>query len=66
MLAVESSTKLPGATLLATVNVGPRIATIYSRFGDLLGWICFGAFVVLLPWSIVRARRPRSTVRFAI
>jgi len=40
MLAVESSSALPGKTLLAKAAVGTPIRTLYSRIGDLLGWLC--------------------------
>ena len=66
MLAVERSKALPGTTLLATVNVGARVPTIYTHIGDLLGWICVGVFAVLLPWSLVRSRRSKPTIRIAV
>jgi len=57
MLAVQRSAKLPGSVLLATVNVGPRVRTVYTRIGDVLGWLCVGTTMVLLAWAIMRTRR---------
>lgn len=57
MLAVQRSAKLPGAALLATVNAGARVPTIYTRTGDVLGWLCAGAAIVLWAWSVVGKRR---------
>ena len=34
MLAVAESAALPGTSLFATVKVGPRMPTIYTRIGD--------------------------------
>jgi apolipoprotein N-acyltransferase len=47
-LAVDRSTKIPGTTLFETVNVGPRVATIYTRIGDALGWLCVAAALGLI------------------
>ncbi|MEJ0088074.1 MAG: nitrilase-related carbon-nitrogen hydrolase [Pseudomonadota bacterium] len=47
MLAVEKSADMPGTTLFATAIVGARLQTIYTRIGDLLGWICVAAAVAL-------------------
>jgi apolipoprotein N-acyltransferase len=57
VLAVKASASLPGASLLATVNVGPRVPTIYTRIGDSLGWICVAVMALLIPWSFVRRRK---------
>jgi apolipoprotein N-acyltransferase len=56
MLAVAESASLPGASLLATINVGERRATIYTRIGDLLGWLCVAGALGLIPWSLLRRR----------
>ena len=56
MLAVEKSEKLPGTTLFATVNVGARVPTIYTRIGDLLGWICVAAALLLIGASLLKPR----------
>jgi apolipoprotein N-acyltransferase len=55
MRAVEQSERLPGTTLFATVKVGARVPTIYTRVGDLLGWICVAGALLL----IVAPRRKR-------
>ena len=57
VLAVKESASLPGASLLATVNVGPRVPTIYTRIGDVLGWLCVAGMALLIPWSFVRRRQ---------
>jgi apolipoprotein N-acyltransferase len=59
MLAVERSTRMPGTTLFATVKVDERIDTLYTRIGDLLGWLCVLAAALLLALSVRRARRAR-------
>jgi apolipoprotein N-acyltransferase len=52
VLAVERSAGLPGTTLFTTVNVGVHIDTLYTRIGDLLGWICVivAAALTALAW----------------
>jgi apolipoprotein N-acyltransferase len=57
VLASDRSARLPGTTLFATVEVGPRLATIYTRIGDSLGWACVIAAVVLLLGAHRRVRR---------
>jgi apolipoprotein N-acyltransferase len=59
MLAVAESASLPGASLLATVTVGARVATVYTRIGDVLGWLCVAGMIILIPWSFVRVARRR-------
>ena len=60
MLAVERSADIPGTTLLVTANVGARVPTIYTRIGDLLGWICVAAALTLIALSM-RRRAPKPT-----
>ena len=38
---------LPGATLLAPLPLGPAKPTLYARFGDVFGWLCVAAAVLL-------------------
>ncbi|HEX6636406.1 MAG TPA: nitrilase-related carbon-nitrogen hydrolase [Steroidobacteraceae bacterium] len=47
MLASAESTSLPGTSLFASVAVGPRVPTIYTRIGDLLGWLCVAGLLLL-------------------
>lgn len=63
MLAVGESRPLPGASLFASAPVGPRIPTIYSRIGDLLGWACVAGMLLWVPWSLLRrtSARPASS-----
>jgi apolipoprotein N-acyltransferase len=57
MLAVAPSSPLPGTSLFARMPVGPRVATIYTRIGDTLGWLCVAGLLVLIPWSVIRRRK---------
>ncbi len=59
VLAVAESAPLPGTSLLATVDVGPRVPTIYTRIGDALGWLCVAAMAVLIPASFLRPKKGR-------
>jgi apolipoprotein N-acyltransferase len=57
MMAVATSTAMPGTSLLAKVKTGPRVPTIYTRIGDALGWSCVAGMLALIPWSFARRRR---------
>lgn len=54
VLSEAESRAMPGTSLFARAPVGARIATIYTRIGDLLGWICVAAMVLWIPWSMMR------------
>jgi apolipoprotein N-acyltransferase len=54
VLSVAQSRSMPGTSLFARAPVGPRIATIYTRIGDLLGWICVAAMGLWIPWAMMR------------
>lgn len=56
ILAQTNSVPMPGATLVADLKVGERIATPYARIGDAFGWLC----VALATWLLLMAQR-RST-----
>jgi len=60
VLASDRSGSLPGTTLFATVNVGPALATIYTRIGDSLGWSCVPAAIAWLLAAYWRMRRART------
>jgi apolipoprotein N-acyltransferase len=60
MLAVATSTPMPGTSLLAKMKPGARVPTIYTRIGDTLGWLCVAGMLVLIPWSFVRPRRDQA------
>jgi hypothetical protein len=60
MLAVSESTSFPGASLFATVNVAPRLTTIYTRIGDALGWLCLAGALGMIVAVFIRARRIRN------
>lgn len=61
MLSVAESAAMPGASLFARAPVGPRIETIYTRIGDLPGWICVAGMLLWIPWSMMRRKaRPTS------
>jgi apolipoprotein N-acyltransferase len=48
ILAERESSDMPGRTLLAKVIVANPVPTLYTRIGNLLGWICVAAAVVFL------------------
>ncbi|MFT3761454.1 MAG: nitrilase-related carbon-nitrogen hydrolase [Pseudoxanthomonas sp.] len=54
MLAETASAPMPGNTLLAELPLGQRVPTLYTRIGDLLGWLC----VALGAGLVVSGRRP--------
>jgi apolipoprotein N-acyltransferase len=48
ILAEKRSAELPGASLLATLPLGPATPTPYARFGDVFGWICVAGAVAAI------------------
>jgi apolipoprotein N-acyltransferase len=46
--AVAKSSAYPGTSLFAELNVGPRLSTIYTRIGDLLGWLCVAGTLLMI------------------
>jgi apolipoprotein N-acyltransferase len=56
ILAESKSSEMPGSSLLARVVVSDPVPTLYTRIGNLFGWICVAAAVVFL--SIGRRRAP--------
>jgi apolipoprotein N-acyltransferase len=56
ILAERKSSELPGSSLLAKVVVADPVSTLYTRIGNLLGWICVASAVVFL--LIGRRRAP--------
>lgn len=60
VLAVNRSNTIPGATLFATVEVGPPLTTIYTRIGDAFGWLCVLAAAGLVAAAHWRALNPTS------
>ncbi len=57
VLAVEKSERLPGTTLFATVEVGGEVPAFYTRIGDLPGWICVFASLLMGVLAVRHARR---------
>jgi apolipoprotein N-acyltransferase len=57
MEAVAKSTPFPGTSLSVTVNVGPRVRTIYTSIGDSLGWLCVAGALAMIAGSFWRLRR---------
>ncbi|MES2298797.1 MAG: nitrilase-related carbon-nitrogen hydrolase [Pseudomonadota bacterium] len=47
-LAQADSAGMPGAALLARLPLAPAAPTLYSRIGDLVGWLCVGAAALML------------------
>jgi len=56
ILAERNSSEMPGSSLLAKVVVSEPVPTLYTRIGNLFGWICVAVSVVFL--SIGRRRAP--------
>ena len=54
ILAEKKSQSLPGSLLLAEVPANGQVPTLYSKIGDLFGWLCVAASAALLPLG----RRP--------
>jgi apolipoprotein N-acyltransferase len=48
ILAETASSGLPGSSLLATLTVAEPVGTLYTRIGNLLGWISVAAAVIFL------------------
>jgi apolipoprotein N-acyltransferase len=48
ILAEMPSSGLPGRSLLAAVTVTGPISTLYTRIGDLFGWLCVAAAALFL------------------
>ena len=59
VLAAQRSSRLPGATLLASAAVAPPLATLYTRIGDSPGWACVVAALALAFSARWRERRTR-------
>ena len=57
VLKQERSAPLPGATLLARVELRGAGSTLYTRIGDLLGWLCVIAAVPLCALAYRRTRK---------
>lgn len=50
VLAERESGTMPGSSLLAKMRIGDRVPTLYTKTGDLFGWICVilsGAFLLM-------------------
>jgi apolipoprotein N-acyltransferase len=48
ILAERKSSEMPGSSLLAKVVVAAPVPTLYTRIGNLFGWICVAGAVVFL------------------
>jgi apolipoprotein N-acyltransferase len=48
VLGERASSALPGSTLLVRATVGAPVATLYTRIGDVFGWLCVAGAAVLL------------------
>ena len=62
MVAVAESGDFPGTSLFVAVDVGPRISTIYTRIGDVLGWLCVAGTVGLIVGAWKRRRRTMQPI----
>ena len=59
MLSVAESASFPGTSLFASVKIGPRISTLYTRIGDVLGWFCVASAVLMIGGAWRRVRRAK-------
>jgi apolipoprotein N-acyltransferase len=61
VLARRDSAFMPGSALLARVTVPPQVDTVYTRYGNVLGWLCvlLAALALVCPqlWAAWRASR---------
>lgn len=48
VLAERESCNLPGSELLVRTRIAAPLPTLYTRIGDLFGWLCAAASVLLL------------------
>ena len=61
ILAEVPSGELPGRALLATVTVTGPVTILYTRIGNLFGWICVAAAALFLAFG--RNLRHKSSLR---
>lgn len=57
VVAEKASAPLPGATLLGRVPAAAPAPTLYSRTGDVFGWLCTAAALVLMLVQRLSRRR---------
>jgi apolipoprotein N-acyltransferase len=60
-IAATPSAALPGATLLAHLPADASPATLYRRSGDVFGWLCLGAGLLLVAAALRRTAQAGST-----
>ena len=63
ILAEVPSSELPGRSLLATVTVTGPVPTLYTRIGNLFGWLCVAAAALFLALGrhLWRRSSPRAS-----
>jgi apolipoprotein N-acyltransferase len=59
ILAEAPSSELPGRSLLATITVTGPVRTVYTRIGNLCGWLCVAAAALFL--ALGRTLRHKSS-----
>jgi hypothetical protein len=59
-VAENHSAPLPGAVLLTHLPAQAPLATLYKRTGDLFGWLCTAAALLML--ALGWRRTPRTRV----
>jgi apolipoprotein N-acyltransferase len=52
VLAQRDSSAMPGSTLLVTLPVARQLPTLFTRIGNVFGWLCVVASLVLLIYSV--------------
>jgi apolipoprotein N-acyltransferase len=60
VIAETASASLPGATLLGRVPASVPGATLYTRTGDLFGWLCTVAALLLVVLQRLMWRQPEA------
>ncbi len=48
VLHESPSSAMPGNSLLARLQAGPALPTVYARIGDVFGWLCVAAAMLIM------------------
>ena len=61
VLSETASSVMPGRSLLAKIVIEPQIPTLYTRIGNLFGWLCVVAAAFFLWLGFKPAHRPAES-----
>jgi apolipoprotein N-acyltransferase len=61
ILAETSSSEMPGRSLLVTIAVAAQVPTLYTRIGNVFGWLCVAAAAVFLSLRWMPASKNEPT-----